>query len=173
MDQEPLLSKILFRIKFTAKGEFGDFDAMIKDQRYSDCLFIFNDDIDHMSDTTAGWGTAVIRPYRGTRAEGYPTGYGYGRNNGFKDLKDYRIIQWFNEANRRILETMKRQKLKYAFLSCGDDWHIGNNTFKNIPLEVKERIAVEFSRIFDEIVNIENEQDFNEKIEYYDDINYV
>ena len=61
---------------FSGPGRPGDFSWMIEQPEYADSLFVFNDNQEQFmsGSTEAGGGNAAIRPYRGTRAAGVPTG---------------------------------------------------------------------------------------------------
>lgn len=78
-------------VEYYKRGEYGDFEYMIKDDEYENSLFIFNDNVQDHCTNRKGAGNAVIRPYNKygleyPRSAGIPTGYRRERNGGFKTL---------------------------------------------------------------------------------------
>ncbi len=78
-------------IVFKKVGEFGDFNWMIEQEEYDDCLFLFNDNLEYHFTNKKGSGNAIIRKYNiynkyldRPRSFGIPTGT--LKNGGFSEL---------------------------------------------------------------------------------------
>jgi len=100
-------------IIFTEIDCYGDFNWMIKQKKYENCLFLFNDNLEHHFTDRKGAGNAIIRKYNQysnlekPRSYGIPTGTlkegGFGElslevkfiiDKCFEDLK--KIIKKYN-----------------------------------------------------------------------------
>ncbi len=78
-------------IVFKNKEEYGDFEWMINQDKYKDCLFLFNDNLEHHFSNRRGAGNAIIRYYNPYNSKlikpqsfGIPTGS--LSNGGFDEL---------------------------------------------------------------------------------------
>jgi len=72
-------------------NEYGDFEWMIRQTKYNDALFLFNDNMEHHMDSNEGAGNACIRKYnRFSSFHKYPRSAGIItgslRNGGFAEL---------------------------------------------------------------------------------------
>jgi hypothetical protein len=128
---------------FKGKNMVGDFAWMIIRPEYDDCLFVFNDDIEHVTSYEKGWGNAVIRPYSRNnpstikpRAAGIPTGS--RRHGGFQSLSPY-VKSIIDDAVKDIRETIAKHEYKRLVYSANADNTLGTGLFK-VGRDVREYI---------------------------------
>lgn len=76
---------------YKGNDQYGDFNWMINQEDYYNCLFIFNDNLEHHFSPKVGAGNAIIRKYNcynkkllKPRSFGIPTGT--MKNGGFDEL---------------------------------------------------------------------------------------
>lgn len=114
----------------------GDFNWMIKQTKYDDALFVFNDNeqqyILHRDDPTnsdgcsEGGGNGVIRPWQcktPPRAAGVPTGPGYAKLNSH-------ITQLIDEAVATVAKVATDNNTTRIFFSADSHGHLGTGIFQ-------------------------------------------
>jgi hypothetical protein len=87
LNADPAEGRLAHRVEvvpcaFTGPGQVGDFAWMIAQPEWADTIFVFNDNAECFAASLrgepagfgAGGGNAVIRPARGARSAGIPTG---------------------------------------------------------------------------------------------------
>jgi len=77
-------------VLYNPRDSNTDFSLMIKNHKYNDCLFLFNDNFLHRNFRNPGGGSAKIRPYAfeaPCRAIGISTGWSI-QSGGFQSLDD-------------------------------------------------------------------------------------
>jgi hypothetical protein len=108
-------------VVFNKRNEFGDFYWMIHQEEYSNCLFIFNDNIEHHFTNRLGFGNAIIRKFNKFNTDlekpmshGIPTGtLSYG---GFTELSnDVKVI--IDESIKEINELLIKYKYDTIYFS--------------------------------------------------------
>ncbi len=140
----------LIPVEFKGLGKEGDFTYMIKEPRYKDALFIFNENEEaFLSEFKKGTkGNAAIRPYRYTdpvRAIGIPTGHRYRfYGEGYKSLtnRNKMIIDTAIIELRELLSTRRYNKVFYSADHYGN---LGTSIFE-VGDEVKDYILKELSK---------------------------
>ena len=138
---------ILVPQKFINRGEVGDFNWMIKQEKYKKDLFIFNDNVEDMRSGTfeAGGGNAIIRPYKNKkvpRAWGIPTG---SEGEGFTSLNKF-AKEAIDESIQVIRKLITNNSYKYVYYSAGKDGKIGTGIFKVAP-EVLDYILTQLKSL--------------------------
>ena len=101
---------------FQRVNEYGDFAWMIKQPQYSNCLFVYNENLSQWADELdlrPGGGNAVIRPYRDTQAIGIPTGHQEGFT--YLDAHVCRVIQ---KAMQGVANRIVDKGYTTIFYSC-------------------------------------------------------
>lgn len=147
---------------FRGGGKEGDFSWMIKNPKYDDSMFIFNENVESFKkkDKHAGGGNAVIRPYvysNPVRAIGIPTGYVSTRSNkhhgGFKSL-DSEAKEIIDEAFDKAIEVIKKNRPKRIFYSAKKDGSLGSSIFqinddviKYITRRIKDLENIDYSDV--------------------------
>ncbi len=124
----------------------GDFDWMLKQKKYDDALFVFNDNeqqyILHRDDPTnsggciAGAGNGIIRPWQcqtPPRAAGVPTGPNYAK------LTPH-ISALIDEAVATVGKIAADQNYARIFYSADSHGHLGTGTFQ-VGSDVKAYIV--------------------------------
>jgi hypothetical protein len=108
-------------IIFTKRNQYGDFSLMVKDEKYTDTLFIYNDNIENRFTSSRGLGNAVIRPYNQyntkltvPRSAGITTGS--LKNKGFLSLTED-VKKIIDEDIERISLLMEKYKFSRIFYS--------------------------------------------------------
>lgn len=119
--------------QFNGRGKYGDFDWMIKQSKYNDSLFIFNDDEERHKKCIEGRGNAIIRKYNRhsiyfpPRSAGIPTGtMKRGGYNSLTSRVKFEIDQSLNE----IKELIEKHNYKRIFYSSTKNGRLGTNIFK-------------------------------------------
>ncbi|MDZ7576627.1 MAG: hypothetical protein U0904_00390 [Candidatus Nanopelagicales bacterium] len=135
---------------FAGPGRDGDFAWMIKQPRFSDAFFLFNDDegrfahhrqnVGTQHTCPRGAGNAVIRPYqcrRPPRAAGIPTG---ARGRGYSALTP-EVERVIDEAVAAAVTGALASGAQRVFYSAADSTgRLGTGIFQVAP-EVKEHIV--------------------------------
>ncbi len=127
---------------FIEKGQYGDFEWMIKSEDYKDALFIFNDNVeDHKSDVIGG-GNAIIRPFNKyglhseyPRSAGIPTGQG---STGFKTL-DEATKKHIDDAVDEIKALIQKHHYQRVYFSSDREGGLGTAIF-TVGVEVRAYI---------------------------------
>lgn len=137
-------------IQFKKLNEYGDFNWMIKQKKYSDVLFIYNDDIENKESYKKGRGNAIIRPYNKyntniekPRSAGIPTGS--LKLGGFKELND-KTKQIIDDAIQIINDIILKYNYNTVMYSGKKDGTIGSNIFE-ISEDVKEYITQNIKKL--------------------------
>ena len=116
---------------FKQKGKMGDFEAMIRNDRFKDSLFIFNDnkeDFLFRSDRKGG-GNAAIRPFQkgdSPRATGVPTG---SKGVGYQKLTPY-VKELILIAMERLTALLNTGRFLRVFYSAEENGTLGTGIFK-------------------------------------------
>lgn len=131
---------------YQGDGKDGDFGWMIKQEKYKDAFFIFNDNQSqyeaHIKDPcgdagcSVGGGNAVIRPYQcmaPTKAGGIPTG------PGFSDLTA-EVQLMIDQAVEEIKKGIKAGSYSEIVYSSNGHGGLGTSIF-HVPDDVKKYIV--------------------------------
>jgi len=102
---------------FNKDDDSSKFDNLIKDPKYNNYLFIFNDSIEDYENTNVGGGNAIVRPYKqNLKAWGIPTGQRI-KNLGFTTLieqvelnKPETAKGYIDTAQKDIIKTIGKRK---------------------------------------------------------------
>lgn len=122
----------LIGVKFVKPNQFGDFEWMCHDEKYSDALFIFNDNEEYHDTCKGGAGNAVMRRYNKysklskPKSAGIPTGtLEYG---GYQSLNKH-SVQQIDSAIEEIINLIKLHNYKQIFYSSEIDGKLGTSIF--------------------------------------------
>jgi hypothetical protein len=142
---------------FIGRNMIGDFAWMIKLPEFDDCLFVFNDDVEHVTSYEKGWGNAVIRPYSRNnpdtitpRAAGIPTGS--RRAGGFQSLNP-EVKSIIDTAVADIGNLIREHKYTRLVYSANPDGTLGTGLFK-VGKDVKSYILGSLTGLLDTIVTL-------------------
>jgi hypothetical protein len=106
---------------YIGNKQIGDFEWMIKQSNYDDCLFIFNDNEEYHYTNRIGSGNAIIRYYNIynkyiniPRSAGIPTGT--LKFKGYKKLDEHnkKVIDDSIEEIKNIIIKYKYKKVYYS-----------------------------------------------------------
>jgi len=132
---------------YTGMQKEGDFHWMIKQDEYSDILFIFNDNEELHFTNCKGAGNAVIRKYNKhnknlsiPRSAGIPTGT--LDNGGYEELDD-NVKYWVDLSIKEIKEIIKKYNYKKICYSAEKDGILGTGIFsvdKNVLIYITNKI---------------------------------
>jgi hypothetical protein len=118
---------------YTGNNTIGDFNWMIKQSVYTNCLFIFNDNIEHHLTNKKGGGNAIIRQFNRfssldkPRSAGIPTGtLKYG---GFTKLdEDVKTI--IDNSINEIKDLIEKHNFDSVYFSQDSSGKLGTSIFK-------------------------------------------
>lgn len=123
-------------IKFTSYKQYGDFYWMCNQEKYSNSLFIFNDNEECHYSNHKGAGNAIMRIYNKhskldiPKSAGIPTGtLQYGGYTKFTPNVKMVIDNSFNE----IIELIQKHKYKTIYFSSELDGKLGTSIFQVNP----------------------------------------
>ena len=140
--------------QFTGKNKYGDFAWMIKQDEYSNALFIFNDDIESIHKYQKGAGNACIRPYNSNnpaieipRSAGIPTG-SRKQKKGFQELNSESQSQ-IDDAIDKIKTLILQHQYETIYYSAKSTGELGTNLFKPCH-EIVEYITEQISSLSSE-----------------------
>lgn len=156
-------------IQFKKKGEYGDFEWMIKNPEYDDVLFIYNDDIESVGKYQKGQGNAVIRPYNlnnpkidKPRSAGIPTG-SRKLKKGFESF-DEETKKYIDTSINVIKDIIAKYRYKTVMYSGGKDGVIGSSIFiinKDVKDYITEQIqSLKNFKVSDSSGKIDNYNDY-------------
>ena len=159
----------IISIQFKKKGEYGDFEWMIKKPEYDNVLFIYNDDIESMDKYQKGKGNAVIRPYNSNnpkigkpRSVGIPTG-SLKLNQGFESL-DEETKNYIDSSIYLIKDMIAKYGYNTVMYSGDKDGVIGSSIFtinQNVKDYITEQIkSLKSSKLINAKEKIENYNDY-------------
>jgi len=118
---------------YTGNNTLGDFNWMIKQTEYKNCLFIFNDNIEHHASCKIGKGNAIIRQYNKfsslnrPRSVGIPTGtYVFG---GFSKL-DEEVKTIIDDSINEIKDLIQKYNFDTVYFSQDSSGKLGTSIFK-------------------------------------------
>ena len=142
-------------------GRHGDFNCMIELEKYSNCLFLFNDNYKQRKSLIPGAGNACIRPAKAKhRAAGIPTGWCID-SGGFDTLGEYEE-QAIDLAIYEIQRMNRIFKYDAIYYSADSSGRIGCGIFA-VAQKVLQHITDRLINIFNydertpnEIEEIEN-----------------
>jgi len=138
----------LIPVRFSQKGQYGDFDWMSRQCRYKKSLFIFNDNEEQFLAFQSGrWkrgcikggGNAVVRPCQCIpvpRSAGVPTGK---CRVGYNDLAEDR--HQINRALFHIRSLIEKHNYDAVFYSAAEDGRTLGNSIFNVSPDIKEYIV--------------------------------
>jgi hypothetical protein len=118
---------------YTGNNTVGDFNWMIKQSDYTNCLFIFNDNIEHHLTNKKGGGNAIIRQYNKfssldkPRSAGIPTGT--LKNGGFTIL-DEEVKVIIDNSISVIKDLIQKYKFDTVYFSQDSSGKLGTSIFK-------------------------------------------
>jgi hypothetical protein len=118
---------------FKGLKQEGDFAWMIRQNEYSNILFVFNDNEEYHDTNCYGIGNAIIRKYNKynlkltrPRSAGIPTGT--LKNGGYQELNSH-VITKDNSAINEIKEIIKKYNYKKIYYSAEKDGILGTGIF--------------------------------------------
>jgi len=110
-------------------GVSGDFEVMIEDESFKNCLFVFNDNFQQRNDLCRGAGNACIRPYKKLcRSIGISTGWSI-QIGGFRKLGNEEK-EAIDLAIDRIRLLHKQFKYRDIFFSADASGRLGKSLFE-------------------------------------------
>jgi hypothetical protein len=160
---------------YKKSGEEGDFGWMIKQEKYQDYLFIFNDNEEYHDSNCRGAGNAVIRKYNKfnkklvrPRSAGIPTGT--LEDGGYTELTPYvkSIVKNSIEEIKEIIQLYGYKKICY---SSEKDGILGTGIFRvnrDVLVYITKKI-LKLKNMFDETKNT-NTPDKSDKSETPDTV---
>jgi len=125
-------------IKFVKPNRFGDFNWMCEQDKYSNSLFIFNDNEEYHKTCRSGAGNAIMRKYNQysqlkiPKSAGIPTGSLV--NGGYLQL-DTHTQKQIDNAFIEIIELIGDYNYKNIYYSSEPDGKLGTSIF-----DVDERV---------------------------------
>jgi len=141
-----LIMEIIANI-YKGREQEGDFYWMIKQDKYKDILFIFNDNEEYHYTNRRGAGNAVIRKYNKynnklvrPRSAGIPTGT--LEDGGYQELTEY-VKKQVTEAIEEIKEIIRVYEYKKICYSAEKDGILGTGLFtvsKEVLIYITEKI---------------------------------
>ncbi len=132
MEQKKQLPPKIKGIRFFQSGTYGDFNWMIQQEKYSNALFIFNDNEEHHQTDRQGLGNAIIRPWNKygdeeiPRSAGIPTGT--LESGGYLELTN-NVKDTINNAIIEIKELILKYKYSSIYYSVGPNGKLGTSIF--------------------------------------------
>tara|TARA_Y100000741_G_C18263033_1_gene561293 strand:+ start:13309 stop:14148 length:840 start_codon:yes stop_codon:yes gene_type:complete len=144
-------------------GISGDFDRMIQDACFKNCLFVFNDNFNQRNDLRPGAGNACIRPFKKSfQSIGIPTGWSI-EQGGFHKLGNEER-EAIDLGIERIRLLNNRFHYIHIFYSADSRGKLGNGVF-NVAENVLSYITICLQEInkykatksWNEIIQQENE----------------
>ena len=138
-DNFDILTKIeqvkIHGIQFDKLGKFGDFDWMINQSKYSNALFIYNDDSESQLNKSykKGKGNAIIRQYNQyadikiPSSAGIPTGS--RKNGGYTELNE-EVKEKIDLSINNIKELIIKYDYKVIYYSAKLNGKLGTGIFK-------------------------------------------
>lgn len=136
----------IYGSSFKGEGRKGDFSFMIRqmlDQGSSDCLFIFNDNVEDHTSCVKGGGNALIRVYNihsgniPPLSAGIPTGM---RGKGFASLESNLAKKHIDDAVEEVKVLLEMNTYRSMYFSSASDGLIGSGIF-NIGHDVRQYIT--------------------------------
>ena len=120
-------------IKYLRPNQFGDFNYMSSKNKYSNALFIFNDNEEYHNTCKGGAGNAIMRKYNKyskldkPSSAGIPTGtLEYG---GYKNL-DAHAKKQIDDSFEEITQLITLHKYKQVYYSSELDGKLGTSLFE-------------------------------------------
>jgi hypothetical protein len=127
-------------VKFTSRNQYGDFYWMCQQNKYSNSLYIFNDNEEYHNTNSKGAGNAVMRKfnrhsdYKIPFSAGIPTGtLGEGGYQKFTP----EIKKVIDDSIEEIIELIKIYKYKTIYFSAELDGKLGTSIFAVNPKVIK------------------------------------
>ncbi len=119
---------------YKGKNEEGDFKWMMKQNQYSNSLFIFNDNTEYHHTNRKGLGNAIMRQYNKyntsliiPRSAGIPTGT--LEEGGFTEFNE-EIKKIIDESFLEIKELIKKYDYDTIIYSADKNGDLGTNLFE-------------------------------------------
>ena len=139
-------------IVFNKVGEFGDFNWMIEQDEYDDCLFLFNDNLEYHFTNKKGAGNAIIRKhniYNKSKLNDKPRSFGIPtgtlKDGGFSELT-IEVEFIIDKCFEHLTEIIKKYNYKKIYFSKDKEKNkLGTSIFEVNP-EVIDYIT---EKIFD------------------------
>jgi len=143
-------------IKFVSHKQYGDFLWMSKQNKYSNSLFLFNDNEEHHNTSFVGGGNAVMRMFNRYStmdkplSAGIPTGtIGSGGYNKFTR----KVKKTIDDAFEEIIELIIAHNYSTIYFSSEVDGKLGTSIFAVNP-QVIEYITSRIYRLSFEPIQI-------------------
>jgi len=161
-------------IKFSSCNKYGDFLWMSQQNKYSNSLFLFNDNEEHHETHFSGGGNAVMRKFNKYSilniplSAGIPTGT--LRSGGY-DKFNSKIKKTIDDAFEEIVELIKTHNYRTIYFSSELDGRLGTSIFA-VNLKVIEYITSKIYKLSSnpiQIVKLLSNDVFDEKINFTDD----
>ena len=118
---------------YEGNNKLGDFNWMIKQAEFKNCLFIFNDNVEHHGSNRKGGGNAIIRQYNKhsnldkPMSAGIPTGTLL--NGGFTELSE-EVKTLIDDCIIGIKELIEKYKYETVYFSADKNGKLGTSIFK-------------------------------------------
>lgn len=123
-------------IKFTSRNRYGDFYWMCNNDKYSESLYIFNDNEEYHNTSQRGAGNAVMRSFnrhsnhKTPLSAGIPTGT--MANGGYQKFTP-KIKKVIDDSINEIIELIIIYKYKTVYFSAELDGKLGTSIFDVNP----------------------------------------
>lgn len=160
-------------IKFSSLNKYGDFLWMCQQNKYSNSLFIFNDNEEHHNTSLGGGGNAIMRMFNRHStmdkllSAGIPTGtLGSGGYNKFTP----EVKKTIDDAFEEIVELIKTHNYHTIYFSSELDGKLGTSIFAVNP-KVIEYITSKIYKLSSnpiQIVKLLSNDFFDEEFNFTD-----
>ena len=164
----------LIGIKFSSRNKYGDFLWMSQQNKYSNSLFIFNDNEEHHNTSFSGGGNAIMRMFNKYStlniplSAGIPTGTlhsgGYGKFTP-------EVKKTIDDAFEEIVELIKIYNYHTIYFSSELDGKLGTSIF-NVNLKVIDYITLKIYKLSSnpiQIVKLLSNDVYDEEFNFTDD----
>lgn len=162
-------------IKYTSRNQYGDFLWMSQQHKYSNSLFIFNDNEEHHNTSFSGGGNAVMRMFNRHStmdiplSAGIPTGT---LDSGGYDKFTPEVKKTIDDAFDEIIELIITHNYSTIYFSSEFDGRLGTSIFA-VNLKVIDYIT---SKIYNlssnpiQIVKLLSNDVYDEEFNFTDDV---
>jgi hypothetical protein len=133
---------------YEGNNKLGDFNWMIKQTEFKNCLFIFNDNVEHQGSNRKGAGNAIIRQYNKhsnlakPMSAGIPTGT--LSKGGFDELSE-EVKTLIDDCIIGIKELIEKYKYETVYFSADKNGKLGTSIFevnKDVINYITEKIML-------------------------------
>lgn len=169
-------------IKYISNDQYGDFSWMWRQNKYSNSLFIFNDNEDHHYTSYAGGGNAIMRMFNTYStmdkplSAGIPTGT---LSSGGYDKFTPKVKKIIDDAFDEIIKLIKTYHYRTIYFSAELNGKMGTSIFavnqkvieyitskiyklSNYPVQI---VKIMQNDAFDDEFTFDNEYTFDDELE--------